>query len=66
QITVETRNPNPAEITDPHPQRRPHRQPSESAARAALLPASHTMRRDTIWQKLNHARNPLASPREHA
>ncbi|MEI6097991.1 MAG: hypothetical protein WCS20_06775, partial [Alphaproteobacteria bacterium] len=48
QIKVEARNPNPAEITDPHPQRRPHRQPSESAARAALLPASYTTRRDTI------------------
>lgn len=42
------RNPNLPGITDDHPQSRPRRQLSERAARAALLPASCTTRRDTI------------------
>jgi hypothetical protein len=47
-LKVEARNPNLPEITDDHPQSRPHRQLLESAARAASLPASYTTRRDTI------------------
>jgi hypothetical protein len=48
RIKVEARNPNLPEIADDQPQSRPRRQPCESAARAALLPASYTTRGDRI------------------